>query len=552
MRHFTLTLILYTFLVPVVKCQVSGWEASLLEADSLLRAGETNKAFNRYSRCIEICPWDYRPYHGRATTYLSGKKYEEALQDLLKAIEINPGHADSYRLAAEAYDKLKQDGEAESMRKSRELIEKGVDPTTVRMMHNKLYTKLIVFIEKSAENKLEKWLNKGEFETTEAYQERVADVDREEKMQEFRNISLNEFIRLKPEYRQLSYLSYNADKQLVTLGHQVFGQFILEVPPDEAKKFKKALPDTRIDSFRCERDTAADLIGIVSFALHCPSPANRSVINDTEYEYYADSRSFKRKALLLSFPEGPGTGPGDGGVPDPPEPADDSKRLALVIGNGDYLHGGKLANPRNDAEAIEDALRQVGFDVLKYVDLDLEHMHQAIDAFGYSLKNYSVGLVFYAGHGIQAKGDNFLIPIDAKLESESEVPYKCVNTGLLLAKMEDARNPTNIIILDACRDNPFEQSWSRAARGSGLAFMDAPSGSIIAYATSPGKTASDGQGVNGLYTSAILKHIRTPGQNILEMFQEVRKSVKKGSNGKQTPWESTSLEDNFYFIPPVE
>ena len=550
MRLTALTLLIFCFSAQQLFGQVAGYESILAEADSCLQAEDVNKAYNLYSRCIEITPGDYRPYCGRAQAYLSGKKYDLALSDLLKAIEIEPGYARSYYHASETYDKLKQKEEAAAMLKSYQLIESGVDPAMVRMMHNKLYTKLIVFIERSAEKKLEVWLNKDEFETTGAYKERIAQVNQDEKMQEFRNISLNEFIRMKPEYKQLSYINYNADKQLVTLGHQVFGQFILNVPAEEARRFKTALPDTQIDSFRCSLDTTINAIEIVSFALHATGAADRSVMMDAEYRYHADSRSFRRKAALLAFPE-PKTGTGDYGLL-PPVPKDDSKRLALVIGNGDYGFGGKLGNPANDAEAIEDALRQVGFDVLKFVNLDLEHMHQAIETFGYSLKNYSVGLVFYAGHGIQANGDNFLVPIDAKLESESEVQYKCVNTGLLLAKMEVAQNPTNIIILDACRDNPFEQSWSRSTRGKGLAFMNAPSGSIIAYATSPGSTASDGTGANGLFTAAILRHIHSPGQSIIEMFQEVRKSVKDSSQGKQTPWESTSLEDNFYFVSPEE
>jgi uncharacterized caspase-like protein len=186
------------------------------------------------------------------------------------------------------------------------------------------------------------------------------------------------------------------------------------------------------------------------------------------------------------------------------------------------------------------------------VDLDLENMHQAINAFGYSLRNYNVGLVFYAGHGIQANGENYMMPVDANLESESEAQYKCVNTGLLLAKMEAAQNPTNIIILDACRDNPFELAWSRSTRGKGLAMMIAPPGSLIAYATAPGSTASDGTGANGLYTSAILQNIYTPGQTIIEMLQEVRKYVNRASGGKQVTWDASSLQDNFYFVPPEE
>jgi uncharacterized caspase-like protein len=158
-----------------------------------------------------------------------------------------------------------------------------------------------------------------------------------------------------------------------------------------------------------------------------------------------------------------------------------------------------------------------------------------------------VALFFYAGHGVQAKGENYLIPIDANISSENDVEYNCVSANRVLAKMEDAGSTVNIVILDACRNNPFERSWTRSTKGRGLIAIDAPVGSLIAFATSPGNTASDGTDRNGLYTSALLQYIKEPGISILEMFQMVRKTVRENSNGAQVPWESTSLEGNFYF-----
>ena len=174
-------------------------------------------------------------------------------------------------------------------------------------------------------------------------------------------------------------------------------------------------------------------------------------------------------------------------------------------------------------------------------------MKVIIDEFGEKLENYDVGLFFYAGHGVQLNGYNYLIPIDAKLENEKDVEYDCVQAGRVLAKMESAKSKTNLIILDACRDNPFERSWTRGQSAKGLAFMNAPSGSLIAYATSPGNTASDGKGSNGLYTSAILDLIKQPNIKIEELFKKVRIRVIEESGGKQTPWESTSLTGDFYF-----
>src|SRR4030065_2354676 len=173
------------------------------------------------------------------------------------------------------------------------------------------------------------------------------------------------------------------------------------------------------------------------------------------------------------------------------------KRLALVIGNGNYAKNA-LANPVNDAKSIEVALKGIGFEVQRFENLDQKEMARAIDDFGTRLRNYDIGLFFYAGHGVQSKGFNYLIPIDARLFSESDVEYNCVRADRVLGKMEDAKNKINIVILDACRDNPFERSWTRTAKGRGLATMTAPVGSVVPFATSPGDTASDGTGKHGL------------------------------------------------------
>ena len=222
-------------------------------------------------------------------------------------------------------------------------------------------------------------------------------------------------------------------------------------------------------------------------------------------------------------------------------------RLALLIGNSDYAHGGNLDNPVNDVRAIKKALEGLGFTVLKYENCTQKTMRKAMDKFGSKLKGKDIGLFFYAGHGVQVNGYNYLIPTDAKLSNANDAEYDCVKAGRILAKMESAGSRTNIVILDACRDNPFERSWRRGTEGTGLAFINAPSGSLIAYSTAPGKTALDGRGKNSPYTSALLQHIRTPNITVLEMFQGVRSTVMARSGGKQIPWESTSLRGNFYF-----
>lgn len=208
-----------------------------------------------------------------------------------------------------------------------------------------------------------------------------------------------------------------------------------------------------------------------------------------------------------------------------------------------------LGNPNNDANAIANSLQELDFEIIKIIDPTQKDLKVAIDDFGEKLKGYQVGLYFFAGHGVQVKGLNYVIPIDANLKSERMVEYDCVDANRVLSHMEESKCSVNIVILDACRDNPFERSWSRGIRQRGLATMNAPTGSLIGYATSPGKTASDGVGANGLYTGSLLSHISEKGTSITSMFQKVRLEVINKSKGEQLPWESTSLTADFFFNP---
>jgi hypothetical protein len=226
---------------------------------------------------------------------------------------------------------------------------------------------------------------------------------------------------------------------------------------------------------------------------------------------------------------------------------DSGPRVALVIGNAGYRTM-PLSNPLNDARAVADALGQLGFKVINVQNASQKQMFEAVRQFGDALHG-GVGLFYYAGHGVQVKGRNFLIPVDAVIEREDEVPYKAFDVGLVLEKMEAAKNPLNIVILDACRNNPFARG-SRSAT-TGLAQMEAPTGSIVAFATAPGAEAADGSGANGLYTSYLLKYMATPGLKVEDVFKRTRVAVKQDSSGRQIPWESTSLEGDFYFRPPA-
>ena len=223
-------------------------------------------------------------------------------------------------------------------------------------------------------------------------------------------------------------------------------------------------------------------------------------------------------------------------------------RVALVIGNGDYKSA-PLRNPVNDARAMASALRGLGFEVLTGENLGRKAMLQKLREFRDRLGRDSIGLFYYAGHGVQVKGQNFLIPTDAAVRSEAEIDEESVNLVHLLDRLDEAKNAINIVILDACRDNPFARSFRSAARG--LAQVDAPTGTLIAYATAPGRTAADGDGANGVYTEEMLRVLRTPGLKVEDVLKRVRAGVVQRTNGLQTPWDASSLIGDFYFIAPV-
>jgi len=225
-------------------------------------------------------------------------------------------------------------------------------------------------------------------------------------------------------------------------------------------------------------------------------------------------------------------------------------RTALIIGNSRYRMG-VLTNPVNDARAMATVLKQVGFDVILKTEIpNKDEMKRAIREFGRKLEKGGVGLFYYAGHGLQVDGINYLIPVEAQIYNQEEVEYECVEAGFVLAQMENARNRMNVVIMDACRDNPFARSFRSSHRG--LATINAPTGTLIAYATAPGSVASDGTGKNGLYTEILLNEIQVEGQKIEETFKNVRRAVLDMSDGRQIPWESSSLVGDFYFVPPSE
>jgi formylglycine-generating enzyme required for sulfatase activity len=222
-------------------------------------------------------------------------------------------------------------------------------------------------------------------------------------------------------------------------------------------------------------------------------------------------------------------------------------RIALVIGNSDYASG-PLPNPANDAKMIGETLNNLGFEVIARRNADQNTMKRAIQEFGSRLEKAgpaAVGLFYYAGHGVQLNGRNYLIPTTAQIEREGDVEIEAVSADWVIEQMRYARNRLNIVILDACRNNPFTRSMRSVDHG--LATMDAPAGILIAYSTAPGAVAADGSGRNSPYTEALSQAMRDLHEPVEQVFKHVRVGVMSATSGRQVPWESSSLTGDFYF-----
>ena len=235
-------------------------------------------------------------------------------------------------------------------------------------------------------------------------------------------------------------------------------------------------------------------------------------------------------------------------------PASAQKRVALVIGNSAYVHATPLANPANDASDMGALLKDAGFDVILGLDLDKGAFDAKVRQFSQVLPEADAGVLFYAGHGLQVAGRNHLLPIDARLQTERDLDFESVSLDFILRQMElDREGKTNIIFLDACRDNPLARNLARslgtrsASVGSGLAQAQTGVGTFIAYSTQPGNVALDGQGRNSPFTAALLEGLREPGRNLTAVMIEVRKQVLATTHGKQVPWDHSALTGDFYF-----
>jgi formylglycine-generating enzyme required for sulfatase activity len=230
-------------------------------------------------------------------------------------------------------------------------------------------------------------------------------------------------------------------------------------------------------------------------------------------------------------------------------------RIALVIGNSAYQHVGTLRNPVNDAVLMAKTAKTLGFELIggqALTDLDRPGMEEAISKLGDRVKGTDgrlVTLFYYAGHAIQVDGENWLAPITAQLQNEEDVDFQMVKVETVLKRLSDRDDAVNIVVLDACRNNPFPAAKRSGSRGLAIV-STSPQGTLIAYSTAPGSTADDGDGNNSVYTAALAKALKTQGLSLIEVFQETRRRVKEQTKSRQKTWDLSSLTDTFYLIPP--
>lgn len=230
------------------------------------------------------------------------------------------------------------------------------------------------------------------------------------------------------------------------------------------------------------------------------------------------------------------------------------KRIAFIVGNAAYQHATVLANPANDASDMAAALRELDFHVMLGIDLTKREFDELTRTFSQALADADTALFFYAGHGLQVSGRNYLVPVDAQLKSERDLDFDAVSLDFLLKQMELGRdNKTNIVFLDACRDNPLARNLARtmgtrsASVGQGLAEVQTGVGTFVAYSTQPGNVALDGSGRNSPFTAALAKTVKEPGKNLTAVMIDVRKQVLTETGGKQVPWDHSALVGEFFF-----
>jgi tetratricopeptide (TPR) repeat protein len=469
--------------------------AYLLRGLRYVVKGELDRAIADFSKFIEIKPKDTEGYSNRAWAYFQKGEYDRAIADYSRLIEINPKDANSYALRASTYNsKGEYDRAIADYDKAIEINPKD---TLAYDFRGSVYGE------------------KGEQDRA------IADYDKAIEIDPKDTIAYNS--------RGLAYDEKGEHDRAIA----DYDKSIEIDPKDYGSYYNRGLaykekgePDRAIADFKQalalgDKEAAARLA-----ELENPPP------HEVGKPEVASPAASHNDETPVAIPSG--------------------KRVALVIGNSNYDNIGRLNNPANDAKLIADALKEDGFELVgdgPQLDLDKASLDRAVQDLGNRLQGADVGLFYYAGHGVQVRGANYLVPVNANPTKEADVDFQMLDANLVLRQMEGAGTRLNLVMLDACRNNPFGGRGLRAT-GGGLAQMRAPEGTLISFATEPGTVAQDGTDGDSPYTKALAEVIRTPGLDLLHTLNRVGLRVKKSTGGAQLPWYSSSpIEGEFYFKP---
>jgi Tfp pilus assembly protein PilF len=460
---------------------------------ALRQKGEIDRAIADFDQAIKINPKDARFYNSRAIAWRMKNDLDRAFADHDKAIQLDPKRAIFY---SERGISFRQKGDVDrAIAEHTKAI--GIDPKLAVIYNNRGFA----------------WRQKGDLDRA------IADYDRA--------------IKLNPKH-------FNAlgNRASAWRAKGDINRAIADL--DQAVKTNPKAIAGYVDRGRAHESRNDRERAIADFRAALALPAHE------ERGKRAQDTARTRLALLTA----PDTAPTPPAPATPPGRQAPESRVALVIGNGAYVNAGALPNPANDARAVAGVLREIGFDVAEGVNLDQRSQERLVRDFLRKAASARVALLFYAGHGMQVEGKNFLVPVDAKLTARTDLPFETLELDKILAGLDD-ESRTNILILDACRDNPLAKNFARAARSAsspaGLAPVSSVgSGTLIAYATAPDQVALDGDAGNSPFTAALVKHLRTPGLEVRQMLTRVRAEVIAATQRKQVPWDNSSLLGDVY------
>jgi len=521
-------------------------------ADAFTSKGDYDRAITDADSAVQLDPKNGVNFYVRARAYELKGDYDRALRDCDDALHLNPNSANFYARRGDIYRDKSDDDRAirdydEAIRldpknwyadygRALADLDKGDNDHAVRDLDealrlnprsvDALNTRGFIFRMSGEYDRALRDLDEAirlNPKVAAAYSNR-GDVLRRKGDLDRAIADLNEALRLMPA---------------ITPAYVIRGQaYEAKGDIEKAKAdYQAALSRTpgKFTTTKAAMETARERLAALNGAPAAPAPVAKAAPADTG-----------RPASVATATSGPANASASDGERGP--------RIALVIGNGAYTNVAQLPNPPNDARDIAGALRDLGFKVIEGYDLDGNKMRSKIEEFSAAMPGAGVTLLYYAGHGIQVAGKNYLIPVDAKLEHPSSLGLEAIEVGTVISDMESEKR-INLVFLDACRDNPLSRSLASSMGtrsltvGQGLASVNAGIGTLITFATSPDTTALDGSGRNSPFTAALLNHIRTPGLEVRTMLTRVRADVIKATNERQVPWDHSSLTGEFYFKP---